>query len=223
MNSQPTRFITFEGPEGSGKTTQIALLATALRAAGWSVVETREPGGTRLGDALRALLLNADADVPPGAEAEAYLMTGARAEHLRLVVRPALASGSIVLCDRFADSTFAYQGGGRGLPVVKLRELQQLAVGDDWPDLTILLDVPVEVGLQRRARSGVQNRIDGDSVAFHERVAAWYRAEAARCPMRWRVCDATQLAGVVHTQILDMVSSTLGTLVRTSAVETGTA
>lgn len=202
-----TRFITFEGPEGAGKTTQVALLADALRARGWRVVTTREPGGTPLGDQLRAILLHGAE--PPGAEVEAYLMTGARAAHVRQVIRPALAAGAIVLCDRFADSTLAYQGGGRGLPLDELRALQRLAVGDTWPDLTLLLDAPVELGLARRARAGDGNRMDGEAVAFHARVAAWYRAAAAAEPARWRVVDATAEAAVVHTQVLDAVSAAL--------------
>lgn len=219
MSSSSARFITFEGPEGSGKSTQLALLAEALRADGWPVVVTREPGGTELGEALRELLLNAD--TPLGAETEAYLMTGARAEHMRQVIRPALAAGEVVLCDRFADSTLAYQGAGRGLPLEALRMLQQLAVGDDWPALTILLDVPFEVGLARRASSGVRNRIDREDAEFHARVAAWYRTEAARCPARWRVIDATWDPSVVHTQVLDAVSSMLGAHACVSAAETG--
>lgn len=219
MSSSTTRFITFEGPEGSGKSTQLMLLAEALRADGWPVVVTREPGGTALGEELRELLLNAD--TPPGAETEAFLMTGARAEHMRQVIRPALAAGEVVLCDRFADSTLAYQGAGRGLPLETLRALQQLAVGDDWPTLTILLDVAVEVGLARRSASGVRNRIDREDSEFHERVAAWYRFEAARCPARWRVIDATGDPGVVHTQVLDAVSSVFGAQWHLSAAETG--
>jgi dTMP kinase len=218
LSSSAPRFITFEGPEGSGKSTQVALLATALRAAGWFVRVTREPGGTALGEALRELLLHAD--TPLGAESEAYLMTAARAEHMRQVIRPALAAGEIVLCDRFADSTLAYQGAGRGLPVQELRALQRLAIGADWPDVTLLLDLPVELGLRRRAGSGQHNRIDRESAAFHERVADWYRAEAARCPTRWRVVDATAPPEVVHTHVLDAVSWSLGAPRGTSVAET---
>jgi dTMP kinase len=213
------RFITFEGPEGSGKSTQVALLADALRARGWSVVTTREPGGTPLGEALRALLL--DGDTPVSAATEAYLMTGARAEHVRAVIAPALAAGQVVLCDRFADSTLAYQGGGRGLPVNALRELQRLAVDNVWPSLTLLLDLPVEVGLARRGRAGASNRMDAESLAFHERVAAWYRAAAAAEPTRWRVVDATRDPFVVHTDILDAVSPIIGANVRAEPSESG--
>jgi dTMP kinase len=219
LSSPTARFVTFGGPEGSGKSTQIGLLAAALRAEGRPVVVTREPGGTALGEALRELLLQAD--TPLGAETEAYLMTGARAELLRQVIRPALEAGDIVLCDRFADSTLAYQGAGRGLPLDALRALQRLAVGNDWPHVTILLDLPVKVGLARRAQSGVRNRIDREDVAFHERVAAWYRTEAARCPTRWQVIDATKDPGVVHTQVLDAVSSVFGAQWRLSVAETG--
>ena len=200
-------FVTFEGPEGSGKSTQLALLADALRRDGRAVVITREPGGTALGEALRALLL--DASEPPTAEAEAYLMTAARAEHVRQVIRPALASGALVLCDRFADSTLAYQGAGRGLPLDQLLVLQELAVGDTWPTLTLLLDVPVATGLERRRRAGRANRLDVEHVAFHERVAAWYRSAAARQPWRWRVIDGTQDPAMVHTAVLNAVVATL--------------
>jgi dTMP kinase len=196
-------FITFEGTEGSGKSTQIALLAGYLRASGFGVVMTREPGGTPLGDSLRELML--DSAEPLSGETEALLMTAARAEHVRRVIRPALAQGSTVLSDRFADSTLAYQGGGRGLPIDSLRAMQDLAVGPTVPDLTFLLDVPVEIGLRRRAAAGDANRIDRESLEFHERVAAWYRAEACSQPSRWRVIDATQPPGVVHTHIVECV------------------
>lgn len=201
-------FITFEGTEGSGKSTQIELLAEALRSHGTSVVSTREPGGTALGEHLRQILLESDAPLAP--ESEAYLMTAARAEHVRQVIRPALTAGRIVVCDRFVDSTLAYQGGGRGLPVATLQQLQQLAVGDLTPDLTILLDLPVELGLGRRVRGGGANRIDRETLAFHERVARWYRAAAKDDPARWRVVDATGPVAVVHTHVIDVVRQVVG-------------
>lgn len=203
-----TLFVTFEGTEGSGKTTQIALLAQALRTAGHPVVTTREPGGTVLGEALRRILLDTQTAVGP--ESEAYLMTAARAEHVRQVIRPALDRGEFVLCDRFFDSTFAYQGGGRGLPLDELRSLQHLAVGPTTPHLTVLLDVPVELGLQRRHDGGNGNRIDRESMAFHMRVADWYRREARADSGRWCVVDATSSPDLVHTAVLKHVQERLG-------------
>ena len=196
-------FVSFEGTEGSGKTTQIGLLAQALRGIGCSVVTTREPGGTELGEALRQLLLGSESTISP--EAEAYLMTGARAEHVRIVIRPAIARGDVVLCDRFADSTFAYQGGGRRLPLHELQLMQTLAVGATTPDLTILVDVPAEVGLERRARAREINRIDRESIEFHTRVAFWYRQEARANPDRWVVVDGTRSPANVHVTILERV------------------
>lgn len=200
-------FVTFEGSEGSGKSTQLALLTRRLRGAGFKVVATREPGGTPLGESLRAIVLGADVVV--SAETEAYLMTAARAEHVRRVIIPALESGAVVLCDRFVDSTLAYQGAGRGLPVDELRRIQSLAIGDVWPDLTILLDVPIEEGLRRRADGGDSNRIDREGVEFHQRVADWFRQEAARDPERWCVVDARPAVEVVHEAISDRVLTRL--------------
>jgi len=202
-------FVSFEGTEGSGKTTQIGLLAQALRGIGCHVVTTREPGGTELGEALRRLLLESETTIGP--EAEAYLMTGARAEHVRNVIRPAIARGDIVLCDRFVDSTFAYQGGGRRLPIHELRLMQTLAVGDTTPHLTILVDVPAEVGLERRARAREINRIDRESIEFHARVAFWYRQEARANPDRWVVVDGSRSPADVHVTVLESVIERLNT------------
>lgn len=203
-------FITFEGPEGSGKTTQIALLAQALRAAGRAVLTTREPGGTPLGERVRALLL--DTAEPVSAEAEAYLMTAARAEHVRHVLRPALQSGVIVISDRFADSTLAYQGAGRGLPIAELRALQRLAVGDVWPDLTLLLDIDVRAGLARRRGAADMNRIDLEDETFHERVAEWFREAARDEPQRWVVIDSSGEAPAVHETVYHAVRQRLSAL-----------
>ena len=201
-------FITFEGPEGSGKTTQIGLLAAALRSEGYSLTVSREPGGTALGESLRAILL--ERDEPVSREAEAYLMTGARAEHVREVIRPALIRGDVVLCDRYVDSTLAYQGAGRGIELGVLRSMQELAVGDVIPTLTLLFDLPVAVGLARRHGGGYTNRLDRESVAFHERVASWYRDEAARYPDRWVIMDATLRINLLHTAVLEQVTERLG-------------
>ena len=193
-------FITFEGPEGSGKTTQIALLTEALRASGHHVVATREPGGTPLGDRIRGLLLDSVEPIAP--ETEAYLMTAARAEHVRRVIKPALQDGAIVISDRFVDSTLAYQGAGRGLPIAELAALQELAVGRLRPDLTVLLDVDVLLGLARRGAAGGVNRIDREDVPFHERVAEWFRAAAAEDRQRWVVISGDDTPSAVHDAVL---------------------
>ncbi|MCO5177440.1 MAG: dTMP kinase [Thermomicrobiales bacterium] len=200
-------FVTFEGTEGSGKSTQIAMLADRLRERGYRVVQTREPGGTALGEAVRAIVLNGDLDI--GAATEAYLMTAARAEHVERVIRPALADDAIVLSDRYVDSTIAYQGAGRGLPIDQLLAMQELAIGGLWPDLTLLLDLPVEAGLARRTTAGDANRIDRERVEFHQRVGEWFRAEAMRDTERWRVIDAQPATSIVHTEVFGLVMARL--------------
>jgi dTMP kinase len=203
-------FITFEGPEGSGKTTQITLLAATLRAAGLAVVATREPGGTPLGEQVRALLL--DTAEPISAEAEAYLMTAARAEHVRRVIQPALRDGAIVISDRFVDSTLAYQGAGRGLPIAELRDLQRLAIGSVLPDLTFLIDIDVHVGLARRRMAKDMNRIDLEQVAFHERVAGWFRDAALSETQRWVMIDGTGDAQAVQAAVYRAVQQRMPAL-----------
>ncbi|CAN5287166.1 dTMP kinase [soil metagenome] len=192
-------FITFEGPDGAGKTTQIALLAERLNAAGWKTVTTREPGGTPIGCLIRGLLLDSEHAV--SATTEAYLMTADRAEHVRHVIQPALLSKAVVISDRYLDSTLAYQGGGRGLPVEELRSLQTLATGGLEPTLTLLLDLPVEEGLERRFQDHAGNRLDRESMEFHRRVAATFHALAHADPDRWRIVDATQAIEMVHTAV----------------------
>lgn len=200
-------FISFEGPDGGGKTTQIELLAERLLAEGHEILTTREPGGTPLGIRLRTILL--DAPEPLSAEAEAYLMTADRAEHVWQVIRPALARGAVVISDRYLDSTLAYQGGGRGLPIDELRSMQSLATNGLMPDLTLLLDLPVETGLERKMRAYEENRLDRESLAFHSRVADMFRFLAASEPGRWKVVDATRPATLVHTAIWLHVSAHL--------------
>jgi dTMP kinase len=200
-------FISFEGPEGAGKSTQIHLLADALTQRGQAVMMTREPGGTAVGEGVRAVLLGGTQDITP--EAEAYLMTGARAQLVRECIRPALAEGKIVLCDRFADSTLAYQGAARGLPIGELRQLQRLAVGDTMPDLTLLIDIDVSQGLARRQRTDEQNRLDREGIVFHEHVANWYREEAASDPQRWRIVAGDGSIEEVHSAVLDIVQREL--------------
>ena len=184
-------FVTFEGIEGSGKSTHVRLLAAHLRAAGRRVLETREPGGTEAGLAIRALLLGPDA-VPLEPLAELLLYCADRAQHLGEVVRPALAAGIVVLCDRFSDSTIAYQGHARGLDLGLVRALDDQARGGLKPDLTFLLDCPAPEGLVRaRGRGAAGDRFEDAPVAFHDRVRAGFHALAAAEPERFRTIDST--------------------------------
>lgn len=193
----PGIFIVIEGIEGSGKTTAVRRLAEALEAAHYDVVATREPGGTAIGERIRAFLL--DDRVAFCAETEALLFAAARAQHVREVILPALERGAIVVCDRFVDSSLAYQWGGRGLPKEAVLAAQALATRGVVPDLKILLDLPVDAGLARRASDeGPMNRIDEESQAFHERVRSAYHALVAEDPGRWRVVDAGQSPESVH-------------------------
>jgi dTMP kinase len=183
-------FITFEGGEGSGKSTQVELLARRLETAGRRVLKLREPGGTPLGEELRQLLLHRRADISP--QAELLLFLAARAELVRAVIRPALAEGTIVICDRFSDSTLAYQGYGRGIDLDQVRKLNDSATGGLKPDLTVLLDLPVEAGRSRKQRD--EDAFQGEDDTFHERVRQGYLALARQEPDRWLVLDATRPA-----------------------------
>ncbi len=186
-------FVTFEGPEGGGKTTQIRLLAEWLVERGCDVLTTREPGGTRIGNAIRAVLLEPEhTEMRP--EAEILLFSAARAQLVGEVIRPHLERGGVVLSDRFADSTFAYQGYGRGLDLASLRMITAFATGGLMPDLTICLDLPVAEGLLRkRGGAAVEwNRMEREEREFHERVRAGYLALASEAGERWLVVDATQ-------------------------------
>jgi dTMP kinase len=187
------RFVSLEGGEGAGKTTVLAALRIALQQEGFEVVSTREPGGTPLAEKIRGLLLD-PAHEPPAPETELLLMFAARAQHLREAIRPALERGAWVLSDRFTDSSYAYQGGGRGLDADLIAELERRVVGLQ-PALTLLLDVGVAQGRERaRGRDLVPDRIEGERDEFFERVRAAYRARAAAEPGRFRVIDASQPA-----------------------------
>jgi dTMP kinase len=188
-NAGRGRFIVFEGGEGAGKSTVLAAVAAHLRAAGRVVVETREPGGTPLGERIRHLILDAGGVDDP--LAELLLFEAARAHLVATVIRPALARGEIVLCDRFAASSIAYQSYGRGLPRETVERANDVATGGLAPDLTVLLDVPVEAGLARRAREGDANHFDREAVAFHERVRRGFLELAAASPEAWVVIDAS--------------------------------
>lgn len=183
------KFITVEGGEGVGKSTNIALIADQLTRAGHAPVRTREPGGTALAEQIRQLLL-AHGDEPMSAWTELLLIFAARAQHLAQVIEPALAAGQWVLCDRFTDATYAYQGGGRGLNTTHIAALEQLVQGDLRPDLTVLLDAPVEVGQQRAQGRAALDRFEVEQAAFFERVRASYRERAAADPQRFLIVDA---------------------------------
>jgi dTMP kinase len=183
-------FVTFEGLDGCGKSTQAALLAATLRQRGREVVATREPGGTPLGERVRELLLDG---AEMGAWAEAALFAAARAELVETVIRPALARGAAVVCDRFLDSSLAYQGVARGLGVERVLALNEPVLGGVVPDRTIVLAVPVSVGLARRAvLRGREDRIEGEGLAFATEVERGYREVAARFPERIAVVDGTR-------------------------------
>jgi dTMP kinase len=184
------KFITVEGIEGVGKSTNLGFIHAQLRSAGIDVVQTREPGGTPLGEAIRALLLD-PAYTGMDVHCELQLMFAARAEHLGKIIRPALERGQWVLCDRFTDATYAYQGGGRGVDVSFIARLEELVQGDFRPDLILLLDVPVEVGLARAGQRGALDRFEQEQFDFFERVRAAYLERAARDPGRYRVIDAS--------------------------------
>lgn len=191
---RPGKFITLEGGEGAGKSLNLGFVRDFLLAREVRVLTTREPGGTELGEKLRSLLLG-DGEIHP--EAELLLVYAARAQHLAEIIRPALQRGDWVLCDRFSDATFAYQGGGRGLAVPAIQLLENWIVGDSRPDLTLLLDTPVAVGQARVRRRGAPDRFEAEETAFFERVRAAYRQRAAAEPARIKVVDASvELAGV---------------------------
>jgi len=201
------KFITVEGIEGVGKTTNMEYLQQLITAAGKELVVTREPGGTPLGEAIRGLLLDPEYQgMDP--DCELQLMFAARAEHLDKVIRPAIGAGQWVLCDRFTDATYAYQGGGRGLDAEKIAALEQLVQGDFRPDLTLLLDVPVAVGLERAGKRSSPDRFEQEKVEFFERVRQAYLDMADTHTDRYRVIDASQPLGNVQQQ-LDAVMKTI--------------
>lgn len=201
-------FVTFEGGEGSGKSTQLGILAERLQATGTVPLVTREPGGTPLAEGIRALLL--DPSHAPGAIAEALLMVAARADLVATRLRPALEAGRVVLCDRYGDSTLAYQGGGRGLDPARLAEWNRAATGGLVPDLTLLFDLPPNVGLARRAvAEGTPNRLDLESEAFHARVRQRYLELARAEPGRWVVLDAALAPDALAARVWAAVAERL--------------
>jgi dTMP kinase len=208
MNAITGRFLTIEGIEGVGKSTQVTRLSNALNERGIAHVVTREPGGTPLAERIRAVLLdNVPGETMPPT-AELLLMFAARAVHLTNLVEPALRAGRWVLCDRFIDATYAYQGGGRGLSADTIGQLETLVLGARRPDLTLLLDAPVEQALGRarqRNAGAAADRFESERAEFFERVRDAYRARAAAEPGRIAVVDASQSADRVAAQILELL------------------
>lgn len=201
-------FVTVEGGEGAGKTTQLAFMREYLEQAGYQVVLTREPGGTPLGEEIRALLLGHRHDGMALAT-ETLLMFAARAEHLEQVIRPALAAGYWVLCDRFTDATYAYQGGGRGLSPERIAILEDWTQGALRPDLTLVFDVPVTVGLERASRRSAADRFEREETAFFERIRAVYLDRARRNPDRYRIVDADRPVETIRAEVQALLAGWL--------------
>ena len=197
-------FITLEGPDGSGKSTQASLLVNFLRQRGSSVLATREPGGTAIGDQVRSVLSNLE-NTAMHPRTEILLFQASRAQLVEQVIRPQLARRGIVVCDRYADSTLAYQGYGHQVDMVRLRAIVEFATGGLKPDLTLLLDIDVEEGLRRRTKSGEWNRLDAYDLAFHQRVRQGYFQLAQDEPQRWVKIDAAQPPVMVQADIQKVV------------------
>jgi len=202
------RFITIEGIEGVGKSTNMDAIVRHIEAAGHRVLTTREPGGTPYAEDIRAILTSRDEEPLPEI-AELLLMFAARALNVNNVIVPALDAGTWVVCDRFTDSSRAYQGGGRGLPMETIDRLADWVHGDTWPDLTVLLDAPVEVGMQRAGDRGAPDRFEQERHDFFERVRACYLEIASREPARVVVVDTTQTLAEVEAQVCAVIDQLL--------------
>nr|WP_246351557.1 dTMP kinase [Deinobacterium chartae] len=200
-------FISLEGPEGAGKSTQARHLAAALRAEGRAVLETREPGGTPLGDRVREAVLYAEIEVAP--VAEFLLYSASRAQLVRDVIRPALERGEVVICDRYADSSMAYQGHGRGLPLEFVEDVTWQATGGLRPHLTFLFDLDPRIGLERAARKGQPDRLERADLSFHARVREGFLELARAQPERIYVLDATRPEPEITAEILEVLRSSL--------------
>jgi len=197
------KFITFEGVDGAGKSTHLDWFADALRQRGIDLLVTREPGGTPLGERLREILLSQ----PMHAETEAMLMFAARREHVEQVIRPALQRGTWVISDRFSDASFAYQGGGRGVPVAKLEQLEQWTHGDLQPDLTLLFDIPIEVARARLSNNVSLDKFEREQGEFFDKVRQAYLARVAKNPDRYAVIRAEKSLNEVQHQLLDILAT----------------
>lgn len=211
---KPGKFITFEGMEGSGKSTQVVLLADRLRAAGRGVVLTREPGGTEAGEAIRRLVKGQDTEAAICPETEMLLFAASRAQLVREVVLPALKRGDIVISDRFADSTTVYQGFARGLDLDDVAALNRLVIGQAVPDLTILLDITVDLGMKRLKRRSARtrercDRIERENLRFHRKVREGYRHLARKWPRRIRLVDGSRDKDSVAGDVWEIVADVL--------------
>jgi dTMP kinase len=202
------RFITLEGSEGSGKSTNLAFIHQQLQAAGLEVLLTREPGGTPLSEQIRELLLD-HRQQSMHSDTELLLMFAARAQHINEVILPALERGQWVLCDRFTDATYAYQGAGRGIDEGRIAQLEQWVQGDLRPDLTFFLDLPVSQGLARASERGEPDRFEREKIDFFERVRQGYLAQAERHTQRYRLVDASQSLEQVQAQLTQLISDYL--------------
>ena len=196
------KFITFEGVDGAGKSTHLLWFAETLRQRGLDVLVTREPGGTPLGENLREILLNQ----PMHPETEAMLMFAARLEHIEQVIKPALQRGTWVVSDRFTDASFAYQGGGRGVPLTKLEQLERWVQGDLQPDLTLLFDIPVEVARQRLSNNATLDRFEQEQESFFERVRHSYLDRCNKFPQRFARIDASQTQEQVKVKLQEILA-----------------
>ena len=200
-------FITFEGIDGAGKSTHVAWSAQFLRGRGIALTLTREPGGTVLGEKLRELLLAADANISP--ETEALLMFAARRQHLEELIRPALVRGDCVLCDRFTDASFAYQGGGRGVEKMKLAALERWVHSDTQPDLTVLFDVSTQLGQDRVARIKLPDRFERESAEFFVRVRDAYLERMTESPHRFMRIDGSRAIAEIQKELEEKLTAVL--------------
>jgi dTMP kinase len=203
MNQNSAPFITIEGVDGAGKSSHLSTISEMLRASGYDILETREPGGTVLGEDLRTMILQ----VPMSLGAEVMLAFASRAEHLEQKIRPALGSGKAVVCDRFTDSTFAYQGAGGGFDLAHLASLEAIVHGDIQPDMTLLFDLPVEESLRRLGGTGkTPDKFEGQNASYFESVRAGYHARVNENPSRFRIIDSSKPLVDVSAQVKQVVA-----------------
>jgi dTMP kinase len=202
------KFITLEGGEGVGKTTNLNFIKVHLQRQNLHITVTREPGGTQLAEKIRQLVLDADSEAI-AESSELLLMFAARAQHIKHVIEPALAQGHWVLCDRFTDATYAYQGGGRGVSLATISWLEQLVQGDLRPDLTLLLDAPIEIGMERAQKRGAFDRFEAEKQSFFNKVREMYLSRAAEQPNRIKIISANQSLADVQKDIIEVLQTVI--------------